>query len=539
MERVILAYSGGLDTSVAIPWLAEKYDAEVVAVTLDLGQGKELDDVRERAMAVGRSAATSSTCVPSSPTSTSSLPCRRGRSMKGSTAGDGARPPPDREAPRRDRGDGVGVGDRPRVHRQGQRPGADRRVGAGVEPRHPGHRTGPRMGHVAPRRDRVRPRARGFPCPPPSTAPTAPTSTCGASPSSAGCWRTPGPSPGRGLHPDEVAGRCARCARLREPRLRAGGADRGQRGGDAPSSSSSASLETIAGAHGVGRIDMCENRLVGIKSREIYEAPAAVVLHAAHRELEGLVVPRDLDRIKTGLAPVYADLVYNGLWFTPTRRAIDALVADVQQRVTGTVRLKLFKGDCRVVGRKSPHALLRRGARDLRRGRPVRPHRGRGLHPDLGAAGRARGGQGRAGRGRARRGRPGEGSTGLVASPASAMSPLGARPTPQESAPLRRGAPGRHPRDMTHLWSGRFDAAPDEEVFAFQASFAFDRRLFDDDVNRAAWRGRRPSPAPACCRPGTRLRSGPLSSRSATGAEATPRSSTGPTRTCMPSSSGS
>ena len=118
-----------------------------------------------------------------------------------------------------------------------------------------------------------------------------------------------------------------------------------------------ASLETIAGAHGVGRIDMCENRLVGIKSREIYEAPAAVVLHAAHRELESLVIPRDLDRIKTGLAPVYADLVYNGLWFTPTRRAIDALVADVQQRVTGTVRLKLFKGDCRVVGRKSPHAL--------------------------------------------------------------------------------------------------------------------------------------------------------------------------------------
>ena len=120
-----------------------------------------------------------------------------------------------------------------------------------------------------------------------------------------------------------------------------------------------ASLETIAGAHGVGRIDMVENRLVGIKSREIYEAPAAVVLHAAHRELESLVIPRDLERIKAGLSPVYADLVYNGLWFTPTRRAIDALVADVQQHVTGSVRLKLFKGNCRVVGRKSPYALYK------------------------------------------------------------------------------------------------------------------------------------------------------------------------------------
>jgi argininosuccinate synthase len=117
------------------------------------------------------------------------------------------------------------------------------------------------------------------------------------------------------------------------------------------------SLETIAGAHGVGRIDMVENRLVGIKSREIYEAPAAVVLHAAHSELEGFVIPKDLQRLKRGLAVNYADLVYNGLWFTPMRDALDAFVGKVQERVTGTVRLKLFKGDCRVVGRKSPFAL--------------------------------------------------------------------------------------------------------------------------------------------------------------------------------------
>ena len=117
------------------------------------------------------------------------------------------------------------------------------------------------------------------------------------------------------------------------------------------------SLETIAGAHGVGRIDMVENRLVGIKSREIYEAPAATVLHTAHRELEALVIPKDLERLKSDLAVTYADLVYNGLWFTTTREAIDAFVSNVQSRVTGTTRLKLYRGDCRVVGRKSEHAL--------------------------------------------------------------------------------------------------------------------------------------------------------------------------------------
>jgi argininosuccinate synthase len=117
------------------------------------------------------------------------------------------------------------------------------------------------------------------------------------------------------------------------------------------------SVATIAGVHGVGRIDMVENRLVGIKSREIYEAPAAVVLHAAHRELEGIVIPRDLQRLTRQLSTAYADLVYNGLWFSPTREAIDAFVRSIQPNVTGTVRVRLFKGDYRIVGRQSPFAL--------------------------------------------------------------------------------------------------------------------------------------------------------------------------------------
>jgi argininosuccinate synthase len=116
-------------------------------------------------------------------------------------------------------------------------------------------------------------------------------------------------------------------------------------------------LSTIAGAHGVGRIDVVENRLVGIKSREVYEAPAALALHAAHKELQKLVTTRDLDRFARTVSLHYADIVYDGLWFTPLREALDAFVNQVQERVTGVVRLKLVKGDCRIVGRKSPYAL--------------------------------------------------------------------------------------------------------------------------------------------------------------------------------------
>jgi argininosuccinate synthase len=117
------------------------------------------------------------------------------------------------------------------------------------------------------------------------------------------------------------------------------------------------SVETIAGAHGVGRIDMVENATTGAKSREIYEAPAAVVLHTAQSELQKLVIPRELERLAHDLGRAYADLAYNGRWFSPTREAIDAFMGTIQPRVTGAVRLKLFKGDCRVVGRRSPMAL--------------------------------------------------------------------------------------------------------------------------------------------------------------------------------------
>ena len=118
-------------------------------------------------------------------------------------------------------------------------------------------------------------------------------------------------------------------------------------------------LNALGAAHGIGRSDMIESRVVGIKSREVYEAPAASILLAAHRELERLVLDRELLRFKQGVAAAYAGLVYAGLWRTPLKAALDAFVNETQRRMTGEVRLTLYKGSCRVTGRRSPHGLYR------------------------------------------------------------------------------------------------------------------------------------------------------------------------------------
>jgi argininosuccinate synthase len=117
-------------------------------------------------------------------------------------------------------------------------------------------------------------------------------------------------------------------------------------------------LNRLAGAHGVGRIDHVEDRVVGIKSRETYECPGAVSLLEAHRALESLVLPRDLLQFKAGVDRRFADLVYEGLWYSPLREALCAFVRSTQEVVTGSVTLRLFQGSARAVGRKSEYSLL-------------------------------------------------------------------------------------------------------------------------------------------------------------------------------------
>jgi argininosuccinate synthase len=118
-------------------------------------------------------------------------------------------------------------------------------------------------------------------------------------------------------------------------------------------------LSALAGTHGVGRSDLIENRLVGIKSREIYEAPAGWTLLAAHKALESLVLDREVLHFKEQVALKYAELTYYGLWYTPLKEALDKFIDQTQKKVNGTVRLKLHKGTCSVVGRKSPNSMYK------------------------------------------------------------------------------------------------------------------------------------------------------------------------------------
>jgi argininosuccinate synthase len=116
-------------------------------------------------------------------------------------------------------------------------------------------------------------------------------------------------------------------------------------------------LNEIGGQHGVGRIDLVENRLVGMKSRGVYEQPGATILSTAHKELEAITLDRQTMHYKDLIAQRYAELVYDGLWFTPLREALDAFVDVTQKPVTGDVKLKLYKGNCSIVGRQSPYSL--------------------------------------------------------------------------------------------------------------------------------------------------------------------------------------
>ena len=357
MERIVLAYSGGLDTSVAIRWLIEHYRAEVIAVTLDLGQGKERDDVRARALAVGATRA-HLVDVRDEFAVEYILPALQAGAIyedQYPLATALGRPLIAKQLVEIARLEGAGA-----IAHGCTGKGNDQvRIDVSARALNPAIRI------IAPARvwGMTRPdeiayaRSHRIPVPVSVDSPYSTDANLWGRSIECGVLEDPWTEP-----PEEIytltksPAECPDTPAYVEIEFEAGVPTK-VNGVAMPLTELISSLETIAGAHGVGRIDMVENRLVGIKSREIYEAPAASVLHAAHRELETLVVPRDLERLKHELARVYADLVYNGLWFTPTREAIDAFVARIQERVHGSVRLKLFKGDCRVVGRKSAFAL--------------------------------------------------------------------------------------------------------------------------------------------------------------------------------------
>jgi len=354
MKRILLAYSGGLDTSVAIPWLRDRYDVEIIAVTVDLGQGRELPAIHERALTVGAVRA-------------HVLDARE------EFVRDYILPALQAGAVYEDRYPLATALGRPLIAKRlveiARMEGATAiahgctgvhndqvRLEASIRALNPSIPIIAAVEICALSREEKLDLARrgNIPAADSTTSSYNIDTNLWGRAIAAGGLEDPWVEPPEDIYtltrspqesPDEPA--------YVELDFEAGVPVRAN-GVQMSVLELVESLEIIAGAHGVGRIDVVENRLAGIKAREIYEAPAAVVLHTAHKELENLVIPRELERVKHDLSRIYADLVYSGLWFSHTRQTIDAFVAAIQPRVTGSVRLKLFKGDCRIVGRRSP-----------------------------------------------------------------------------------------------------------------------------------------------------------------------------------------
>ena len=163
------------------------------------------------------------------------------------------------------------------------------------------------------------------------------------------------------VHADAVAGECAGPGAVHRDRLRARATRSRSTASRIRRSQLIEQLNEIGGVHGIGRADIVEDRLVGMKSRGVYETPGGTLLYTAHRELEQLVLDRRTLALKDDVAQRYADLVYEGRWWSTEREALDGLVDTTQRRVTGTVRLKLYKGNAIIAGRKSPFSLYDEG----------------------------------------------------------------------------------------------------------------------------------------------------------------------------------
>ena len=356
-ERVVLAYSGGLDTSVAIGWIAEQTGAEVIAVAADVGQGGEdLDEVRKRALACGaveaevldlRDDFADHYCLPA---------LRAGALyMERYPLVSALSRPVIVEAlvaaARRHGADTVAHGCTGKGNDQ-----VRFEVGIGA--------LAPDLQVLAPVRDSgmTRDEAIGF-----AERTGLPIDVTGRSPYSIDQnlwgravetgfledpWNAPieelysyTSDPGVAREPDEVLVRFD------------AGVPTAIDGKPVTVREAIEELNRRAGAQGVGRLDMVEDRLVGIKSREVYEAPGAIALLTAHREIEDLTVERDLRRFAQSVRQRWTELVYDGLWFSPLKQALDAFLDSAQRHVTGEVRLRLHAGNATPTGRRSDSTL--------------------------------------------------------------------------------------------------------------------------------------------------------------------------------------
>jgi argininosuccinate synthase len=360
-SKVVLAYSGGLDTSVAIPWLKEEKAVDVVTVTVDVGQPVDLGRVRAKALASGASSAYVADARAEFAERFLAPALRANALYEGvyplSTAL--ARPLIARHL--------VAV-----ARREGAQAIAHGCTGKGndqVRFELSAQSLAPELGVIAPAREWTMNRdaeiayaaAHGIPVDATKASPYSTDENLWGRSVECGVLEDPSVEPPEEVYswtqspreaPDEPAYVGVRFDQGVPVALD------GQR---FPLHDLIARLNGIAGAHGVGRIDHLESRVVGIKSREVYECPAATVLLEAHRALEALVLPRDVLSFKRTAEQRYSELVYDGLYFSPLREALDAFVGSTQERLTGEVSMKLSKGRASVAGRRSDASLYRAG----------------------------------------------------------------------------------------------------------------------------------------------------------------------------------
>ena len=358
-DKLILAYSGGLDTSVAIAWLKEKYGYDVIAMCVDVGEGRDLDFVQQKALTVGATKSYRMDAVEHF-ANAFILPALQANALyehKYPLASALSRPLISELLAKVAKSEGAVAVAHGCTGKGNDQVRFEVSVGA----------LAPHLKVVAPvrewgfTRDEEIEYAQTHKIPIPITA-ESPYSIdanlwgraieCGVledpwaeAPEGAFEW-TVNPE----LAPDE-------------PEYLEISFDQGVPVAVDGVSMSFATLVTTlnqrVGKHGYGRIDHVENRLVGIKSREVYEAPAALLLVHAHRELECLTLTREVAQLKSTLELEYSKIIYNGLWFSPVRSALDAFIAQTQSSVTGDVRVKLYKGNAQIVGRQSPLSLYR------------------------------------------------------------------------------------------------------------------------------------------------------------------------------------
>lgn len=352
--RVVLAYSGGLDTSVILAWLIEEKGAEVVTYTADVGQGDEVEEAREKALATGAVEAVVED-LREEFVRDAVFPALRASAvyewyyLLGTSL---ARPIITRGIMRTVKA----VGADAVAH------GATGKGNDQVRFELSAYAIDPDIKIIAPWREwKLRGRAdlveyaatREIPIPVTPEKPYSVDANLLHVSYEGGVLEDPWVAPPPGMFRMTTDPEDAPDSPEFVEVSFAEGNPVAINGIDLPPVGILTRANEIAGLHGVGRVDIVENRFVGIKSRGVYETPGGTLLHHAHRAVESITLDREVAHLRDELVPRYAEMVYNGFWFSPERRALQAFMDDVQRRVNGDARLKLFKGSAMIEGRRS------------------------------------------------------------------------------------------------------------------------------------------------------------------------------------------